>query len=315
MKKIFCLIPIIFCGQVLLSQDIILSEYIKEYNRKEEIATDNMAKFRNNPDDIVLFENAIESFKEIFKMNIPENRIRTHYSTYAYLLSLSGDFVQSIEYYDLAFDSKLMTAKQFENWYDVKEVFEKNPFLYDEKKTEYYEKSNYNYTARERELLMEVTEIFTADQFARNYYIKYPESKNCSKNIIMYADSISMVKWVELMKKYPEYSNPLEIYPMANLAISRHIFTAYPDFWLTYFEPTARKLLLTGEYHPLAYARTYDRCMITSGKAEYSYYGEWDNDGKNVNPDSEAVDKRRVNLGLPLLKDKPSNEGKFFITY
>ena len=315
MKKYLLLLLTYFFLFSLLSQDIIIPEQIKEFNRKEEIARDNMAKFRNNPDDIVLLENALESFNEIFRIDIPEYRLKLQYSTYAFLLALSGDFSQAIEYYDLAFDLKQMTAKQFENWYDVKQVFEKDPFLYNEKKKEYYEQSNYNYSARERELLMEVTEIFTADQFARNYYIKYPESKNCSKNIIMYADSITMVKWIDLLKKYPEYNNPLEIYPIANLAMSRHIFTAYPDFWLTYYEPTARKLLLTGEYDPLGYARTYDRCIITSGKAEYSYYGEWDNDGKNVNPDSEAVDKRRENLGLPLLKDKPSNEGKFFITY
>ena len=315
MKKYVLFLLISFALFTLFSQDIILSEHIKKCNSKIDIAHDDMAKFRNDPDEIVLFENALESYKEIFEMDIPEYRLKSDYSSYAFLLGLSGDLLQSIEYYNLAFDVKEMTAKQFENWYDVKKVFEKEPLLYNEKKKEYYEKSNYCYTARERELLMEITEIFTADQFARNYYKNYPESKNCSKNIILYADSITMQKVIELIEKYPEYNNPLEIYPMANLAVSRHIFTAYPDFWLTYFEPTARKLLLTGEYAPLGYARTYDRCMITSGKAEYSYYGEWDNDGKNVNPDFEAVNKRRINLGLPLLKDKPSNEGKFFITY
>ena len=52
-----------------------------------------------------------------------------------------------------------------------------------------------------------------------------------------------------------------------------------------------------------------------SGREGYSYYGEWDNDGKNVNPDSVAVNRRRVYLGLPLLEDKPKEEKKIFITY
>jgi hypothetical protein len=183
--------------------------------------------------------------------------------------------------------------------------------LYNKKLQEYKERT----TISDIELLIAVKEMLAMDQFARYYEKDFPQHKNCSNNIIPYVDSITMVRWVELMKKYPEYSDPISIDHEASFVIGRHIFTGYPEFWLTYFEPKQRENLIKGNGNPQSYARTYDRCMITSGRAEYSYYGEWDNDGKAANPDKNSVNKRRANLGLTPLNEKQSEDGRIFITY
>jgi tetratricopeptide (TPR) repeat protein len=311
MKKIGACILLLIVFVFANAQDIVLSETAKEYQRKKLIAFDYFKKVYGNPG---LLPEAVKVYEDVFKLDVPENTLSYLYVNYADLLAQSGNVQKAVQYYDLAFQYKKMTAEEFGYNYR-KMFFGKDTILYNNKAKEYSEKMKNYYTAQEIELLIEVKNMLARDQLARDYHKNYPKHLNCSKNILEYVDSITMQSLVFLLEKYPDNKNPLSIDMNANAAISRHIFTAYPDFWLTYYEPTARKLLLTGEYSPLAYVRTYDRCMITSGQAEYSYYGEWDNDGKNVNPDSEAVDKRRVNLGLPLLKDKPSNEGKFFITY
>lgn len=310
MKKIL-LIIFVFYSMAAFTQDIIIPEHVKEFYRKLETTTNERGKFVREPDNSELLDATITAYEDLFMMDFPEKVYGYLYEDYAKLLVLKGDYEIAFEYYDLAYDLKKMTADEF--GYPVnRQYFEKDPILlneYNKKKKEYEDNSKNYYTPREQELRTKIEKMLEADQFARHNYLDYP-------NIIPQTDSITMADLVDLLERYPEYGDPLrDIYPFAGIVIYRHIFTAYPDFWLTYFEPRAKKELPTGEYSPQAYARTYDRCMITSGKTEYSYYGEWDNDGKNINPDSEAVDKRRVNLGLPLLKDKPSNEGKFFITY
>jgi hypothetical protein len=311
MKKYLLFLLTNFFFFALLSQDIIIPEYIKEFYQKLEIMHNEHEKFVKNPDNPDLLDALITAYEDVFTMEFSEKVYGYLYVGYADLLVQKGDYELAFEYYDLAYDLKKLTAEEF--GYPVhRQYFEKDPLLlheYNKKKREYEDNTKNYYTPREQEVRTKIEQMLEADQFARNNYLDYP-------NIIPHTDSITMADLVYLLERYPEYNDPLrDIYPFAGIIIYRHIFTAYPDFWLAYFEPKAKKELTTGEYGAQTYARTYDRCMITSGKAEYSYYGEWDNDGKNVNPDSEAVDKRRVNLGLPLLKDKPSDEGKFFITY
>ena len=310
MKKIL-LIIFVFCSMAAYTQDIIIPKYVKDFYQKLQTVSNEKEKFINNPNNSELLDALLAAYDELFVMKFPENVYGYLYTDYANLLVQKGDSEIAFEYYDLAYDLKKLTAEEF--GYPVyRQLFENDPLLlneYNKKKKEYEDNAKDYYTPQELELRTKIEKMLEADQFARNNCLDNP-------NIIPHTDSITMADLVDLLERYPEYGDPLrDIYPFAGIIIYRHIFTAYPDFWLTYFEPKARKELMTGEYSPQMYARTYDRCMITSGKAEYSYYGEWDNDGKNVNPDSEAVDKRRVNLGLPLLKDKPSDEGKFFITY
>jgi tetratricopeptide (TPR) repeat protein len=321
MKKNILLLLISFCLISLIAQEIVLPNHVKEFHYQLRIASDYEDNFKYNSvflDSIAkagLLDTAIKAFEQIYQMNFPENTYKGRHRRYADLLALSGNLEKAIQFYDLAFNLKNITAKDFDS-HIFKKCFEKDTLLYNKKKNEYYEKSICNYyTAQEFELLIEVNKIFANDQFARHYDNTFPQHRNCTKNIIEYADSITMVRITDLYKKYPEFDDPLSINALAGVIIGRHIFTAYPEFWLICFEPNARRQLLDGNYDPQTYARTYDRCMITSGKAQYSYYGEWDDGGKYVNPDSISVDRRRENLALPLLKNKPKEEFKFFITY
>jgi tetratricopeptide (TPR) repeat protein len=306
MKKIFLFI-FISCSMLSYSQEIVLSEQVKEYYRKVGIANDYFGKIYHNPD---LLGAAIKSYEEVFAINVPESVYAVHYRNYADLLAQSGEYDKAVQFYDKAFELKKMKAKEFGYGYR-KGYFGKDTLLHNKKLQEYNKRT----TISDIELLIAVKEMLAMDQFARYYHSDFPQHKDCSKNIILYVDSITMEKWVELMKKYPEYSDPLSIDFEAAFVIGRHIFTAYPEFWLTHFEANARESVISGQYNPQGYARTYDRCMITSGRAEYSYYGEWNNDGKNANPDNNLVNKRRENLGLPPLGEKNTEERKIFITY
>ena len=305
MKKILLFI-VFSCSMLSYAQEIVLSEQVKEYHRKFEQANDYFRKVYHNPD---LLETAIKSYEELYIMEIPEESLSGTYLFYADLLAQHGDYDKAIIYYDKAFYFKRMKAKEF--GYGYRKGYFSDTLLHKKKLQEYNEKT----TISDIDLLIEVREMLAMDQFARYYYTDLPQHQNCSKNILEYVDSITMVRWVELMQKYPEYSDPLKVDPEASIVISRHIFTAYPEFWLTYFEPKAREDLIVGKQIPQAYARTYDRCMITSGRAVYSYYGEWDNDGKAANSDNELVNKRRENLGLPPLNEKQGENGKIFKTY
>ena len=309
MKKVITII-LIFCGMISYSQEIFLSENIKQYYRlmeeingsstfmKTKIANESIAKI-------------LEKYDSLFK--IKDIDVSRHYVNYADLLAQFGDLQKAIEYYEKSFSLNKMSTKAFEQ---RKKYFEKDTILYNHKQKEFNEKYAHHYSAREIELLVEVKEILAMDQFARYYNNDYPKHKNCSENIIAYVDSITMIKLIDLLEKYPEYSNPLTIDPFAPWVIGRHIYTAYPGFWLTYFEPKEREALLNGNgLNPTEYARTYDRCVITSGKEKYSYYGEWDDDGKAINPDKNLINTRRDNLGLPSLEEKKIKPNEFFITY
>jgi len=311
MKKIIVSIMFSCVCLCTYSQEIILSDEVKEMRKEWEVYYQliNLAEKNANVADSVIY------VVEKLMVTGNENVKKIWYRNFADLLARYEYYAKAIHYYDLAFQSKEMTEEEFLYAYR-KKWFAKDTLLYQQKCAEYLEKSATQFTPAEMKIRTTIKEILAADQMARNYYMAFPsEQKITEHNLIIYVDTINKRKIIELFKKYPEIGNPLALDPWSNLLLGRHLFTAYPDFWLDYFEPFARKSLLEGREDAQSYARTYDRTIITSGREPYSYYGEWDNDGKNINPDSTAVNRRRVNIGLPLLENKPKNENKFFITY
>ena len=310
-KNIVCLI--ICCVYFsAFTQEIIVPEAIKELRKqqKDYFAAILLAKENSNVSDSVIM--ILETFMNTGEQNFVKENL---YLNYADLLAQYEFYDKSIHYYDLAFKNKKMIEEAFLYPYR-KKYFSKDTLLYKQKCAEYLAKSVTQFTPTEMKIIVRLKELVAADQMARNYYSDFPSEKNLTEhNLIIYVDTINKRKIIELIQEYPEIENPLALDLLANILFGRHLFTAYPDFWLDYFEPIARKRLLEGQYDAQTYARTYDRTVITSSRESYSFYGEWDNDGKNVNPDSAAVNRRRINLGLPLLEDKPKNENKFFITY
>ena len=308
MKKNIIILFLI-CSIVSYSQEIVLPENILQIYKLRGEANEAFDKVRK---DINSIPHAIEKYENLFMFsNIDES---TRFIDYADLIAQSGDLHKAIQYYEYAFSLKKMTVRQF-SYPFRKRYFEKDTLLYNEKQKEFIEKSANYYSARDLELLGDMKAMLAVDQFARYYDQDYPKHKEYSRNIIAYADSIIMIRWIELFEKYPEYDHPLSIDNEIALVLGRHIFTSYPEFWLTYEEPRTRKSIIEGKGYPKGYARTYDRAMITSGRETFSFYGEWDNDGKNVNPDKELVNKRRANLGLLPLEEKKDNPMEFFITY
>jgi len=308
MKKTLIII-LISCNLVSYSQEIILSENVKKYYQLREDINQLIIKSNDTQDAI---PEVIEKYEYLFKVSDKDES--KEFWSYANFLARSGNLQKAVEYYEKAIRLKKKTADDFDSYYIKNKLFEKDTILYNQKKKEFY-KIPVTYTATELELLFEVKQLLAADQLARYYHDDYLQYINCSKNILEYVDSITMIKWVKLIEKYPEYSNPLEIDSWAAAIISRHIFTPYPEFWLTYFEQKEREELINGYGYPKGYARTFDRCTIKSGKEKYSYYGEWDDDGKAANPDKELINKRRANLGLAPLEEKKSSPYEFFITY
>ena len=52
------------------------------------------------------------------------------------------------------------------------------------------------------------------------------------RSALIYVDTINKRKIIELMEEYPEIENPLSLDWMASFLLGRHLFTAYPEFWL-----------------------------------------------------------------------------------
>jgi hypothetical protein len=297
---------------VAYSQEIILSEEAKnvwkrnaEYHQLRELAQKNAH----------LSDSILNALEIMFKVDEEKGMPKIPYCNIGDIFAEYGYYDKAIFFYDLAFKKKQFTYEEFKVWYREK-WFANDTLLYQQKCIEYFENSPTQFTPTEMVIKLKIKEMWATDQMARNYYSDFPNEKKLTENnLIVYVDTINKRKIIELLNNYPEIENPLDLENFAHWLFGRHLFTAYPEFWLEYFEPIAKRQLLKGQYHIQTYARTYDRCMITSGRAEYSIYGEWDNDGKNVNPDSVGVDRRRVNLGLPRMEDKPNDEKIIFLTY
>jgi tetratricopeptide (TPR) repeat protein len=150
MKKISTCILLLFVFTCANAQDIVLSENAKEYQRKKLIAFDYFRKIYGNPD---LLPDAVKAYEDVFKLDVPEKILSSLYVNYADLLAQSGNVQKAVQYYDLAFQYKRMTAEEFGYGYR-KMFFGKDTLLYNNKAKEYAEKMNNYYTAQEIELLM-----------------------------------------------------------------------------------------------------------------------------------------------------------------
>jgi len=312
MKKIIVSVALFCICFGTFSQELIVSEEIRGL-RKKYLDYYQLIDFAKNDasvaDSVIL---VLETFMNTGEENFAKEFL---YRDFADLLARYEYYDKACLYYDRAFFYRKLTEGDFRNS-SRKKFFTKDTLLYQLKCAEYLAKSATLYTPTEMKILIQLKEMVAADQMARNYYSDFPsEQKNTEHNLIIYVDTINKRKLIELMDKYPEIGNPLSLDFLCHFLLGRHLFTAYPDFWLDHFEPYSRKSLLNGREDAQSYARTYDRAIITSGREQYSYYGEWDNDGKNANPDSDAVNRRRVNLGLPLIEEKPKDENKILITY
>lgn len=316
-KNLTILLFILICSiyshaqsTILPQEELILSDEVKEMINKINYYKDLL---RYDSTDQSIIENIhyeMGAYMDTEGEDIAKKRL---YSSYAYFLAKNGYLEEAIYYFDLAFQNKYLFDNFFETRY-MKDYFAKDPVLYQKKCADYREKRITRYTPVEMTIKIKLREIFATDQMIRNYYYHLSD-ENEARQFMMYVDTTNILAIIELIKEYPEIEDPLSVDNMTDFVIGRHLFTAYPEFWLTYFEPIARKQLLRGEYDPQTYARTYDRCIITSGQSQFSYYGEWGNEGENENPDSVSVDRRRINLGLPMLKDKIADPNKIFITY
>jgi tetratricopeptide (TPR) repeat protein len=307
MKKFFYII-FVLCYLESYSQDIIVSDKVKQYRKLVDSV--NIIGLNAARDKTTVLE-AIKNYENSFKLSHKDESWR--YINYADLLAITGNFKKAIKYYDLAFKSKRMTTEEFSYPYR-KGYWEKDTTLYNKKLKEYIAKSPTQFTPEETEIIQTLKELLAIDQLARKYWWAYPTHITCTKNIIMYTDSIVMIDIVELIQSHPNIKDAFYLDFEAAFVIGRHLFTAYPEFWLTYFEPDARKNLINGDCSPDEYARTYDRCIIMA-RGEKSYYGEWDNNGEAVNPNVDKVNQRRFNIGLPPLEEKEEDSMKIFITY
>ena len=185
-------------------------------------------------------------------------------------------------------------------WFSIpyrKEYFKTDTALYNRKLNQY--KSFTPYTSEELEWIFEVQKICAIDQYARLYYAAHPDNSE----ILHFADSVTMSKMLELRKKYPDIEDHFQAAPFEYWVISRHIFTAYPVFWFTHFEPKEKQNVLKGLSNAQTYAFMYDRCIHRAYKQE-SYYGEWVADEHIGKLDTAIIDQRRAEIYLPSLKEK-----------
>ena len=294
------------------AQDIVLSKEILKFYQEKEKITSMWSETINskNPEKI---KETIDAYKAFYNLKYPQNRYDHTYLNYADLLAKYGNLKEAVIYYELAFNTKSMLPTAFLYQYR-KDFFKKDTVLYQKTLERFKKQFAQIYSYDEIEILQKLREIFSADQMAREYHSEHSNYRNCAASIIIFADTIHVAKIKELFDTGLDVASIFYYDFELAFVLGRHLFTAYPDFWLTYFEPTARQNLIEGRNGPQNYARTYDRAIITSGRAAYSYYGEWDNNGKNENPDTELVNRRRANLGLkPLGEEKIEN--KVFITY
>jgi hypothetical protein len=275
--------------------DIILSQKTKKINAQRELI--NSIRVFNQPENLTV---ALKAYEDLFDMIETEESRGPYYQSYADVLAQSGNLNKAIYFYDMAYNKGFEDPKEFGYQYR-RDYFSKDTALYNKKLREYM--SMCVHTTRELELIYELKQLLAADQFARKYEIKHPE---CT-DIVRFSDSLIMVKLVKLMELYPEYENILSLDEEVSIILSRHIFSAYPQFWLKYFEESTRKRVEAGICLPFVYADLYDKCIIRAYGSK-SYYGQWDNNGQNTNPDIKMVNKRRAWLGLPPMNETKKDE-------
>ncbi len=305
MKKITIILLYTFLVTNSYSQELILSDSIIQFYKTKNIAFE----YSYNKDN---YKNAFQLYIDV--LNFPITNKTAKASVYITLADLYAEFHQydsAIVYYDHAFYSKKMDVEEFERSYR-KKYFALDSVRYNNKILEYKENFGKIYSYQELYIIKQLRAMNEVDQLARKFDDNYPNS--CRKSILMFTDSLTMLKIVELIKENPNIPNPFIYDTWGFFIIGRHIFTAYPEFWLTYIEPIQRKSLINGCFDIENYVRTYDRCVIFA-RNEYSYYGEYDDNGRMANPDTALVNQRRKNVGLPPLEQKEKNTNRIFMTY
>lgn len=301
MKQSF--LVLLFILNILTSsqgQDVIVSDSVKSYYKLIE-----QLKLAHNPDMPITLIDSLYSL--VFNSTLVSKEvIANQYEGYALLLAKKGFLKKSVEYYDKAFYSKMMLPGMFTR---TKDLFEKDTALFQSKVREYESNFGKLYSYQEIQIIQELYSMLSADQLARKF-----DDQHHNYALLKFTDSLTMARMVRLIEENPQIKDPLCYVFVANFVLGRHIYSAYPEFWLTHIEPITRWRLLNGLEMPQAYAYTYDRSVIFA-KGENSYYGEYDNGGENANPNLEEVNKHRANIGLPPLGQKKQNDGSIFITY
>ena len=303
MKHILLVLLFIFSNLTSIQgQDIIVSDSVKSYYKLLQ----QLEGAYNSDADITVIESI---YGRIFSSTmVPEWVIANQYEGYALLLAKKGNLSKSVEYYDKAFYSKMMLPNRF-NRIGIQDLFKKDTALFQSKVREYESNFGKIYSYQEIQVIQELYSMLSADQLARKF-----DDQHHNYALLKFADSLTMNQMVRLIEENPQIKDPLCYVFVANFVLGRHIYSAYPEFWLTHIEPITRWRLMHGLALPSEYAYTYDRCVILA-KGENSYYGVFDNGGNNANPNLEEVNKHRDNIGLPPLGQKKQNDGSIFITY
>lgn len=303
MKHLLLVLSFIFSTLTSIQgQDIIVSDSVKSYYKLLQ-----QLESAYNSDAAITVIDSI--YGRIFSSTmVPEWVIANQYEGYAILLARKGDLAKSVEYYDKAFYSKMMLPNRF-NRIGIQDFFKKDTALFQSKVKEYESNFGKIYSYQEIQIIQELYSMLSADQLARKF-----DDQQHNHALLKFTDSLTMTRMVRLIEENPQIKDPLCYVFVANFVLGRHIYSAYPEFWLTHIEPITRWRLMHGLALPSEYAYTYDRCVIFA-KGENSYYGVFDNGGDNANPNLEEVNRHRDNIGLPPLGQKKQNDGGIFITY
>lgn len=303
MKKNFCSLLLVFIALISAqSQEIVVSDSVKSYYKLLQ-----QLESAYNSDAAITVIDSI--YGRIFSSTmVPEWVIANQYESYAVLLARKGDLAKSVEYYDKAFYSKKMLPNRF-NRIGIQDFFRKDTALFQSKVSEYESNFGKIYSYQEIQIIQELYSMLSADQLARKF-----DDQQHNHALLKFTDSLTMTRMVRLIEENPQIKDPLCYVFVANFVLGRHIYSAYPEFWLTHIEPITRWRLMHGLALPSEYAYTYDRCVIFA-KGENSYYGVFDNGGDNANPNLEEVNRHRDNIGLPPLGQKKQNDGGIYITY
>lgn len=304
MKRTIIILALLFSCFFTYSQEVILSDSVKQFYKLCKVITEITTNPKNYTD-----EQIDKAFGNLFKTKlVPGHPYNDCYLGYADILAKRGDYNKAIAYYDTAYYAKKLTPANFAlRW--RKELFNKDTVLYFQKLQEYQDNFGKIYSYRELQIMNKLNAMLQIDQFARNYDDHYP-----NRNMLFYVDSLNMDNIVSLIKENPDIEDPLDYDFLANFILGRHLYSAYPEFWLQYIEPITMKKLAEGRGNPQAIARTYDRCIIYA-KGEKSYYGEFDDNGDAINPDTNAVNRHRTNIGLPPLDQKENKSNVIYTTY
>lgn len=301
-RTIFVFLFIFSTLTSIQGQDVIVSDSVKSYYKLLQ-----QLESAYYSDAAITVIDSI--YGRIFSSTmVPEWVIANQYEGYALLLAKKGNLSKSVEYYDKAFYSKMMLPNRF-NRIGIQDLFKKDTALFQSKVKEYESNFGKIYSYQEIQIIQELYSMLSADQLARKF-----DDQHHNHALLKFTDSLTMTRMVRLIEENPQIKDPLCYVFVANFVLGRHIYSAYPEFWLTHIEPITRWRLLNGLEMPQAYAYTYDRSVIFA-KGENSYYGEYDNGGENANPNLEEVNKHRANIGLPPLGQKKQNDGSIFITY